>query len=166
MRRKFSILILPVTFFVSSCANPNDGLEEEAKGRLRLILSDVDSSKFYMVSKSDKALCGFVNSKNKFGLYEGYSAFFAKNNAVMVMTLGLGELDEIHNLFIDSFNKYCSKEVSLSLNNYIQNKKIIRIGKIKNNILIMIKKGASEEEVSDYIEAAGAEKGDIRAYQN
>ena len=55
-------------------------------------LKDPDSAKFRGIKREGPfAYCGWVNAKNSYGGYEGYSVFFATDKATVIISPDLSE---------------------------------------------------------------------------
>ena len=99
------IITLSLSFLipVSSLANEENSLIEEAKTKVKSILRDPDSAKFQNLrvvinSKAIESVCGEVNARNAFGGYTGFSKFNVSNNQVNIVDMNKLETIKLYKL--------------------------------------------------------------------
>lgn len=83
---------LLVMCLASSCTIVGQKPEEQVRNLLRLDLYDAASARFERVQKisasspsGQEVICGYVNSKNRFGAYAGFRQFVAYPSTKIVM---------------------------------------------------------------------------------
>lgn len=77
----FRFRSLTLLAIVAACSpvpsDPNEEAFSDAQQAVLLMLKDTDSAEFRQVIMGSKeSVCGFVNAKNNFGGFSGFSAFY------------------------------------------------------------------------------------------